>query len=63
MRAISVALLSVSMCGAAALAKGGGPMGQGLIFRGASDASAAVAVGGEGSTGPGTAGCRFILMI
>ena len=45
MEAITKVLLFVSVCGAASLAGGGGPVGEGLVLRGASDASAAVAVG------------------
>ncbi|MHC4116242.1 MAG: DUF3616 domain-containing protein [Planctomycetota bacterium] len=45
MEAIGKVLLFVSVCGATGLAAGGGKDGQGLVFRGASDASAAVAVG------------------
>ena len=44
MRAIGKILFFVSVCGAASLAGNGGPVGEGLVFRGASDASAAVAI-------------------
>ncbi len=44
MRAIGIIVLFVSMCGVANLGGGGGPVGEGLVFRGASDASAAVAI-------------------
>ena len=44
MKAIIKVVFFVSMCGAASLAGGGGPAGEELVFRGASDASAAVAI-------------------
>ena len=45
MKAIGIVFLIVSVCGAASLAGAEGPAGEGLVFRGASDASAAVAIG------------------
>ena len=45
MRAIAKVLFLISVCGAASLAGGGEPTGEGLVFRGASDASEAVAIG------------------
>ena len=44
MRAVGIVLFFVSVCGAASFAGGGGPAAKGLVFRGASDASAAVAI-------------------
>ena len=44
MRATSIVLLFVSVSSAASFAAGGGPAGEELVFRGASDASAAVAI-------------------
>ena len=45
MKAIGIVLFFFSACGAASFAGSGGPAAQGLLFRGASDASAAVAIG------------------
>jgi len=42
---IGKVLFFISVCGAASFAGGGGPVGEKLVFRGASDASAAVAIG------------------
>ncbi len=47
MRAIGIVLLFVSVCGAAGFAAGGGPVGEELVFRGASDASAGVAISSD----------------
>lgn len=47
MRAIGIVLLFVSVGGAVGFAAGGGPVGEGLVFRGASDASAAVAISSD----------------
>jgi hypothetical protein len=44
MKTIIKVVFFVSMCGAVSLAGGGGPAGEELVFRGASDASAAVAI-------------------
>jgi len=44
MKAIGIVLIFVSVCGAASFAGGGGPVGEKLVFRGTSDASAAVAI-------------------
>ncbi|MCK4789401.1 MAG: lamin tail domain-containing protein, partial [Desulfobacteraceae bacterium] len=43
-RVISKILFFVSVCGAASFGGGGGPAGDGLVFRGAGDASAAAAI-------------------
>ena len=45
MKGIGKVLFFVSVCGAASLAAGGAPAAEKLVFRGASDASAAVAIG------------------
>ena len=47
MRAIGKVLLFVSVCGAASFGGGGGPVSQELVFRGASDASAGVAISSD----------------
>jgi len=47
MKVIGKVLFFLSVCGAASFAGSGGPAGEGLVFRGASDASASVAVGGD----------------
>lgn len=44
MKAIGIVLFFVSLCGAASFAGGAGPLGEELVFRGASDASAAAAI-------------------
>ena len=47
MRVIGKIVFFVSVCGAASLAGGGGPAGERLVFRGAGDASAAVAISSD----------------
>lgn len=45
MKAVGKVLFFVSVCSAASFAGGGGPVSEELVFHGASDASAAVAIG------------------
>ena len=45
MKTIRKIVFFVSLCSAASFGGGGGPMAERLVFRGASDASAAVAIG------------------
>ena len=47
MRIVGKIVLFISVCSAASLAGGSGPAGEKLVFRGASDASAAVAISND----------------